>query len=150
MNFPSAKLTQTGTLKTESPLRDLAALIRSRTPLIAVESNEEPQVVRLVRQIGQQLQLKAFRWSVTEGLQAFEPCDQPQQSVLKSQEVLSYIKSSASHSLFVLLDFHPYLDDPVHVRFLKDIALAYSKHYSTVVLVDAALQVPLDLRQFTA
>ncbi len=124
MNFPSAKLAQTGTLKTESPLRDLEALIRSRTPLISVESNEEPQVVRMVRQIGQRLQIKAYRWTVTEGLQAFDPCDQPQQSVLKSQEVLNYIKTE-SNCLFVLLDFHPYLQDAVHVRQLKDIALTY-------------------------
>lgn len=150
MNVQSGNLAQSGAVKTESPLRDLAAIIRSRTPLIAVESNEEPQVVRIVRQIGQQLQLKAFRWTVTEGLQAFEPADQPQQSVLKSQEVLSYIKNSSSRCLFVLLDFHPYLDDTVHVRFLKDIALNYNKHYSTVVLVGAALQVPVELRQFTA
>jgi hypothetical protein len=150
MNVQSGNLAQAGAVKTESPLRDLAAIIRSRTPLIAVESNEEPQVVRMVRQIGQQLQLKAFRWTVTEGLQAFEPADQPQQSVVKSQEVLSYIKNSGSHCLFVLLDFHPYLDDTVHVRFLKDIALNYSKLFSTVVLVGATLQVPVELRQFTA
>ena len=61
MNQPTAKLTQAGTLATESPLRDLEAIIRSRTPLIAVESNEEPQVVGMVRQIGQRLQLKAYR-----------------------------------------------------------------------------------------
>jgi hypothetical protein len=35
-----ANLTRSGVLATESPLNDLAALIRSRTPLIAVESNE--------------------------------------------------------------------------------------------------------------
>jgi hypothetical protein len=137
-------------LTTESPLRDLAAIIRSRTPLIAVESNEEPQIVRMVRAIGQQFQLKAFRWTVTEGLQAFEACDQPRETVLKSQEILNYIKNSSKYCLFVLLDFHPYLQDNVHVRFLKDIALSYNKHYSTVVLVGASLQVPEELRQYTA
>ena len=135
---------------TESPLRDLEAIIRSRTPLIAVESNEEPQIVRLVRQIGRRLQIKTYRWTVTEGLQAFNPCDQPKESVLKSNELLNYIKTSASYCLFVLLDFHPYLQDAVHVRQLKDIALAYPKHYSTVVLVGCALQVPEELRPFTA
>src|SRR5258708_3874330 len=143
-------LPQAGLLTTESPLRDLAAIIRSRTPLIAVESNEEPQIVRMVRQIGQKFQLKTYRWTVTEGLVAFEPYDQPQQCVVKSQEVLSYIKNSASYSLFVLLDFHPYLQDSVHVRFLKEIALSYTQHYSTVVLVGSILQVPEELRQFTA
>src|SRR6266478_3467588 len=150
MSFQSPSLSQASSLTTESPLRDLAALIRSRTPLIAVESNEEPQVVRMVRAIGQQFQLKAYRWTVTEGLQAFEPCDQPQEAVLKSQEILNYIKNSSRYCLFVLLDFHPYLQDNIHVRFLKDIALTYSKHYSTVVLVGAVLQVPEELRQFTA
>jgi SpoVK/Ycf46/Vps4 family AAA+-type ATPase len=52
--------------------------------------------------------------------------------------------------LFVLLDFHPYLADNVHVRFLKDIALAYPKHFSTVVLVGNALPLPEELRPFTA
>src|SRR5437879_6238171 len=121
MSFQSPKLTQAGTLTTESPLGDLAAIIRSRTPLIAVESNEEPQIVSLVRQIARKLQLKAYRWTVTEGLQAFDPCDQPAQAVLRPQEMLTYIKTSSSHCLFVLLDFHRYLEDDVHVRFLKDI-----------------------------
>jgi SpoVK/Ycf46/Vps4 family AAA+-type ATPase len=150
MSFQAPKLSQAGSLTTESPLQDMAALIRSRTPLIAVESNEEPQVVALVRQLARQLQLKAFRWSVTEGLQAFEPSDQPPQAVIRPQEMLNYIKSSGSRSLFVLLDFHRYLEDDVDVRFLKDIALAYAKHGSTVVLVATTLKIPDELRPFTA
>jgi SpoVK/Ycf46/Vps4 family AAA+-type ATPase len=149
MSFRYSNLAQSGTFMTESPLRDLAAIIRSRTPLIAVESNEETQIVRLVRQIGQQFQLNGFRWTVTEGLQAFDPSDQPRENILKSQEVLTYIKA-AKNCLFVLLDFQPYLQDNVHVRFLKDIALTCSKSYSTVVLVGGTLQIPEDLRPFTA
>src|SRR5215475_11357576 len=96
MSFRVQTLTESAALATESHVRDLAAIIRSRTPLIAVESNEEPQIVRMVRQIGQRFQLKTYRWTVTEGLIAFSPSDQPQQCVMKSQEVLSYIKNSAS------------------------------------------------------
>src|SRR2546426_6869 len=150
MSLQSPKLTHAGVLTTESPLSDLAAIIRSHTPLIAVETNEEPQIVSLVRQIAQRLQIKAYRWTVTEGLQAFDACDQPSQSVLKSQEMLSYIKNSGSHCLFVLLDFHRYLQDDIHVRFLKDIALDSGKNYSTVVLVATALPLPEELRPFTA
>ena len=150
MNLPSSKISQSGVPVTESPLRDLEAIIRSRTPLIAVESNEEPQVVRMVRQIGQRLQIRAYRWTVTEGLQAFDPCDQPPQSVLKSQELLRYIRTEGQNCLFVLLDFHPYLQDAVHMRQLKDIALTYPHHYSTVVLVGYALQVPEELKPYTA
>ena len=150
MSFRVPNLSQAGTLATESPLHDLTVIIRSRTPLIAIESNEEPQVVSVVRQLGQQLQLKTFRWTVTEGMIAFDSTDQPSQSVLRPQEMLSYIKNSASYCLFVLLDFRRYLDDDVHVRFLKDIALGYSRHFSTVVLVGTVLPIPEELRPFTA
>src|ERR1700752_4790149 len=98
MNLSS--FSRTNALATESPLRDLAAIIRSRTPLIAVESNEEPQIVGLVRQLASKFNLKAFRWTVTEGLQAFDPSDQPSQPVVKSQEILNYIKTSARDCLF--------------------------------------------------
>ena len=148
MNQPSATSTA-ATLVTESPLHDLDAIIRSRTPLIAVETNEEPQIVSLVRQIGAKRQARVLRWTVTEGLQAFDPTDQPQQSVFKSLELLSYMKSAARDTLFVLLDFHPYLTDAVHVRHLKDFALTYPRHYSTAVLVGCTLQVPEELRPFT-
>jgi AAA+ superfamily predicted ATPase len=150
MNSPSAQSTSTGTLLTESPLRDLEAIVRSRTPIIAMESNEEPQIVRMVRQIAQKFQLKAYRWTVTEGLQAFEPMDQPLQSVTKSQDILNYIKTESSNCLFVLLDFNPYLQDAMHVRQLKDIALTYSRHYSTVAIVGCSLAIPEQLRPFTA
>jgi SpoVK/Ycf46/Vps4 family AAA+-type ATPase len=131
-------------------LHDLAVIIRSRTPLIVVESNEEPQIVSMVQQLGRQLQVRTFRWTVTEGLRASEPADQPPDALLKSQEILNYIKTSGSHSVFMLLDFHPYIQDNVHVRFLKDIALGYGRHFSTVMLVGVTLQLPEELRPFTA
>ncbi len=149
-NQPSPLFTQPGALLTESPLRDFEAIIRSHTPLIAVQTNEEPQIVHLVRQIGKRLQIKTYRWTVTEGLRAFDPCDQPHESVVKSLELLKYIRTRAYNCLFVLLDFHPYLADPLHVRFLKDIALEHSRHYSTVVVVGCTLAVPTELQPYTA
>ena len=148
MNSPTETTRQTKAQVTESPLRDLEALIRARAPLVAIESNEEPQVVSMVRHIAQKLQLKAFRWTTTEGLQAFNPMDQPLQPLQKSTDVLNYIKSSAHSCLFVMLDFHPFLEDALHVRSLKDIALTYTKHYSAVVLVGYALKVPEELRPY--
>jgi SpoVK/Ycf46/Vps4 family AAA+-type ATPase len=50
----------------------------------------------------------------------------------------------------VLLDFHPYLEDAIHVRSLKDIALNQSNAYSTVMIVGYALKVPVELRPFIA
>ena len=95
------------------------------------------------------LQVRTFRWTVTEGLRASEPRSaagfSPQ--VARDSQLHQDLRV---HSVFMLLDFHPYLQDSVHVRFLKDIALGYGKHFSTVMLVGATLQVPAELRPFTA
>ena len=134
----------------ESPAKDLEALIRSRTPLIVIETAEEPRVVDVVRAIAGRLNLKSFRWTVTDGLRATQPADQPRESIQKSQEILGFIKNGSRYSLFVLLDFHPFLTDPTHIRSLKDIALSYSSHWSTVLLVSARLSIPEELKAHTA
>jgi SpoVK/Ycf46/Vps4 family AAA+-type ATPase len=136
--------------QSESLIHDLEALLRSRTPLIVVETQEEPRVVALVRALGERLRLKALRWTITEGLRSFQPTEQPQESVQKPAEVLAYIKTSAQHSLFILLDFHPFLDEPAQVRHLKDIALSYNTHWNTVLLVSPQLTVPKELAAHTA
>ncbi len=150
MNVPPRTSGMSGAQLTESPQRDLEVLIRSRAPLIAVESNEEPQVVRMIRQIANKLQLKAFTWSTTEGLQAFDPMDQPAHPIQKTLDVLNYVKTSAHSCIIVLLDFHPYIEDVMHVRSLKDIALTFEKHYSTIVMVGYIVRVPEELRPFTS
>jgi hypothetical protein len=150
MNLPSTKGGTTGSQYTESHLHDLEAIIRSRTPLVSIESSEEHHVMRMVRQIANRLQVKAFHWTLTEGLQSFEPCDRPVQAVLKSIDLLNFIKTGSEYCLFVLLDFHPFLQDPMHVRLLKDIALTYDRHFSTVFLISHTLELPKELRPFTA
>ena len=103
----------------------------------------------MVRQLSKRLSLKAYRWTGTEGLASFQPCDQPAQAVFKALELLSYIKTSADHCLFVLLDFHPFLQDAMHVRYLKDIALA-TKTLQHRLLVCHSLVLPEELRPFLA
>ncbi len=46
----------------------------------------------------------------------------------------------------MLLDFHPFLQDAIHVRHLKDIALAHPHHYSTAFFVSHSLALPEELR----
>lgn len=135
---------------TQSPLQDLEAILRSHTPLIVVETEEEPPVIQLVRHLGNRNQVKAYRWTVTDGMQAFETCDQPMEVVSKSLDVLKFIRNSRSSCLFVLLDFHPYLQDAVHIRMLKEIALTYNRHFCTTLLVSHAVTIPEELHPYTA
>ena len=49
-------------------LQDLVALIRANTPLIVIETPDEPRVVALFRQALGQAWRALWRWSITDGL----------------------------------------------------------------------------------
>lgn len=52
--------------------------------------------------------------------------------------------------IYVLLDFHPYLNDPVNVRLLKDICLRFGEVPRHVILVSHAVTLPAELRAYSA
>ena len=51
------------------PTDELALLIKSKYPVVFVESIDEEYVVNQLRQIASQLGLIFYQWSVTKGLQ---------------------------------------------------------------------------------
>lgn len=129
---------------------DLELLIRSRIPIVVIQSNEERRVIRLLKSVDRATGLPLYVWSVTEGLHRLEPGYSPQQHNAQPQDVLRHIKASGHAGVYVLLDFHPYLGDPVHVRLLKDIALVGEETHQTIVLLSHELTVPPELASFVA
>ncbi len=135
-------------------LHDLNVVLSSRVPLVVVESLEEERFLGLLRDLvrgafgGTPRPL--FRWSVTEGLRRLDVDMQPQLHNAEPAGVLRHIRAVQGPGIYVLLDFHPYLDDPVNVRLLKDIAVNSSARGRTVVLVSHALQLPPELERLSA
>ncbi len=135
-------------------LRDLNVVLSSRVPLVVVESLEEQRFLGLLRDLvrgalgGTPRPL--FRWSVTEGLRRLDVNMQPQLHNAEPAGVLRHIRAVEGPGIFVLLDFHPYLGDPVNVRLLKDIAVNSSARGRTVVLVSHELKLPPELERLSA
>ncbi|WP_295443174.1 AAA family ATPase [uncultured Thiodictyon sp.] len=127
-------------------LHDLELLLRSAAPIILIESVEEPRVVTLFAQLALRLAQPAYRWSVTDGLRRIEFDPEPEQRLTDPTQALRYLRAGAQTGVYLLLDFHPYLDNPLHVRLLKEIAQGYEEHQRTLVLVSYALAVPPELR----
>jgi len=50
----------------------------------------------------------------------------------------------------VLLDFHPFLDDPVHVRLIKDICIHYPDVARQLILISHKVDLPQELEAFSA
>ena len=132
-------------------LRDLEHLINSSVPIIVVETHEEKRIIEVfTRLVLTHLYRPLFRWTVTEGLLRLDIESEPQRHNAKPVELLTQIKASIKGGIYVLLDFHPFLDDPVHVRLLKDIATNYYQVPHTVVLVSHGLALPDELERFSA
>ena len=126
---------------------DLAALLRSRIPLVVIESRDEVRVRSLVLSAAGRSRppLPVFEWLVTEGLRRTDTdLGSAQRFNSEPTQVLRSIRDGIA-GIYVLLDFHPYLDDPVNLRLLKDIAQDYSRVPRTVVLLSQELALPAEL-----
>jgi SpoVK/Ycf46/Vps4 family AAA+-type ATPase len=139
----------------QDPRRELQSMLASRLALIVVESREEARVLSLVRDVS--LKVKegrgwgVFQWTVTEGLQRIDiDLGGPQRMLADPEQLLKHLKATPMPGIYVLLDFHPYLKEPVNVRLLKDIAQGYAQVARTVVLMSYEVTLPDELEQFAA
>jgi SpoVK/Ycf46/Vps4 family AAA+-type ATPase len=134
----------------ETGAHDLELLIRSRVPIILIETAEEPRALELFTRLAIAVGRPVMRWSITSGLQRLDLDLQPQTHAKDPQQALGQIKATGTPGIYVLLDFHPYLEDPGHVRMIKEIALGYGEAQHTLVFISHACELPEELRAFSA
>jgi len=91
-----------------------------------------------------------FRWTITDGLQRIDISLEPQALNSEPTDVLKHIRAVSKPGTYVLLDFHPFIEDPVHVRLLKDICIQYRKVARQIVLISHKINVPHELENFSA
>ena len=134
--------------------QDLEIILRSRTPLIVMETRDEHRVLRLLQANAMRSStadyLPLFRWTVTDGLQRLDIDLEPQLINSEPVDVLKHIRAVSKPGIYVLLDFHPFLDDPVHVRLVKDICINYRDVPRQLILVSHKIELPQELEGFSA
>src|SRR5688572_33099386 len=110
---------------------ELEALLRSRVPLLVIETRDEPRVLDLLSSLAPRLaaaHTPVFQWTVTDGLRRLDVnLSGAQQHNAEPAAVLKSVRASSVAGVYILLDFHPLLADPVHVRLLKDICQDYDR-----------------------
>src|SRR5690606_1776797 len=106
-----------------------------------IESREEARVMEMVRTAALRAQRGrnwgVFQWTVTDGLLRVDVDlgGGPQRTLAEPEQLLRHIKATSMPGIYVLLDFHPYLENPLFVRTLKDIAHDYARCARTIVLI---------------
>lgn len=134
--------------------RELETLLRSRIPLVVIETRDEPRALALLSGLAARLttaHTPVFQWTVTDGLRRLDiDLGGAQRHNSEPTEVLKSIRATDKAGIYVLLDFHPFLADPVHVRLLKDICQSYARTARTIVLISHELSLPRELEHFVA
>lgn len=128
---------------------DIELLIASRFPIIAIETHEEDRALSLLRKCTHRLQLPLRSWAVTTGLQA----PGGKAAITGTQDpaiALRTIVNEPQPGVFVLLDFHPFLANALHVRLLKEIASNYDRVPRTLVLLGHQAVIPPEIDKLSA
>jgi len=133
-----------------SDQQDLNLLIRGHVPIITIQSHEERRAVDLVSKAALSDYLPTFRWTVTEGLQRVDLSLEPQRHIADPQDALKHIKASSLQAIYILLDFDPYLDDPVNIRLIKEIAMGFDGNKGKLVFISHNLRIPENLKPLSA
>lgn len=133
---------------------DLELILRSRTPIVVIDTRDESRLLQLLKSItiarASEGYLPLFRWTITDGLQRLDISLEPQLHNSQPEEVLRHIRAVTKPGIYVLLDFHPYLEDPVNVRLLKDISIRFSEVTRYLILVSHRVTLPNELEGFSA
>jgi predicted AAA+ superfamily ATPase len=134
--------------------RDLSLVLESGIPIVVIESADEGRFLELLTDLAVSSSADGyralFRWSVTDGLQRLDLDLEAQRHNSAPGDVLRHIRAVQKPAIYALLDFHPFLDDPVNVRLLKDIAIDAPRTRATVLLISHAIDLPPELRSISA
>ena len=141
----------------EAPLaedfQDLCLLVRSRVPIIVLETHDETRALEMLTRLAVKEALPLFNWSATEGLQQLGfgvGMPEPAADLADPEAMLAGIRKRCDAGLYVLCDLHPWLKEPRVVRLLKDVALRYREVGHTVVLLSHRVEIPPELTRLTA
>jgi len=130
-------------------LKDLELLIRSRTPIIAVETCEEDRVEEVLLSLAARLSVPLFLWTVSEGLRRSGAGNQ----IYDTQDpgkALANLAAIKEDGIFFFKDLHHYLDHPEVVRRVQDLSSLFSKSSRALILSAPRIDLPAELESLTA
>ena len=130
-------------------MNELGLLLKSRHPILTVETAEEERLVSLLAVSCAELSLALFTWSVTEGLfrHGFGSAIYDTQEPARA---LRHIRAARIPAVYLLRDFTPYLEEPEIARAVREIAQENVSVPVTLVLSAPSVELPAELRKLAA
>jgi len=126
-------------------LHDLEILLFKEKRLIVIETEREGCFVDGFHDLAKRSHKPFFLWSLTKGLQRLAPGYEAQKINGDYKQMLGQIMATNAPAIYILVDFHPFLSDPLTVRYIKD-CMHDSGH--TLILLSQSLELPGELEQY--
>ena len=122
-------------------------LVRARTPLIWVRSNEEARVESLLGEAAQRLARQLVCWNFIDGISG--PVNADGQGSRQPMAMLQWLqqRDAGSPTLLLAKDFHRFCDDPGVARMLRNLEASLRSTPHTLVLCCGQWTPPGDLEE---
>lgn len=125
-------------------VNELETLIRARYPIIYIVSWEEQRVIESLSDIAADRRKLFYNWSISQGMSLNDSVDE---TTREPYSALDYIIKSRDQAIFVLKDFHHYINDNTIIRKLRDLTYTLKTSYKTLIILSPVLRLPAELEK---
>jgi SpoVK/Ycf46/Vps4 family AAA+-type ATPase len=129
----------------------IETLVRARYPLLYVVSWEEERALAELQRIADSLGKKMFDWTISNGLSryraALEGRAEGRRDTKDPLIALKEILGTPEPSIFVLRDFHDFMQNSEVKRRLRDLANLLRTTLSTAIIISPLLRLPEELEK---
>jgi hypothetical protein len=130
------------------PCRELSLLVNSTYPIICIETWEEARASAILTSVAEDLRLPFYEWAVTTGLARVGGA--PIYNTQEPAQALASVSTLSGEGLFLLKDFHKYLDQDVIVRKLRDLTQEFRRARRAIIITSPVVSIPIELEKDAA
>jgi AAA+ superfamily predicted ATPase len=128
---------------------ELQLLLRSRFPIIVVETPEEARFLALIETVANLDDVPLFTWTTVQGLR--RPLKR--ENVPQTRELLDAVQElvkSPQNGIYVFFDAMPFLHLPGAIRAFREIAYDHNRTKRTLIFVGSKVTLDPDLQRMSA
>ncbi len=125
--------------------RELDVLVRARYPIVFLVTWEETRAARMLTDLAANRGKQIYFWTVTTGITEGPGAGDP--ATRDPQAALEFVAQTRRPALFVLKDFHPFMQDARIIRRLRDLVQDLKSSFKTLLILSPVLVVPVELEK---
>jgi hypothetical protein len=129
-------------------IEQLEGLVAARAPIVLIESHEEAKVLQMLERFCLLNGRGLWRWSVTEGMRQANGAGTAFNTT-RIVDALRHIEKSPENGVYLFLDAHKFIEDPVVLRQIRDIAGKNESTHRMLVFLSPRMELPEELGRLT-